>query len=117
MRNNEYSSFGVQRNQEHSDDQQQAVSFDVRYPESSSRLLALLAIFFWFKFLLLLPHIFVLYFFWIAAFITNYIAQWAILFTGKYPKGLFDFGVSVQRYALRVGAWSNGWTDKYPPFK
>jgi hypothetical protein len=97
-------------------DDQQAVSFDVRYPESSSRLLALLAIFFWFKLLLIIPHGIILYALWIAVFVTNYIAQWVILFTGKYPRGLFDFGVGVQRWSLRVTAWLNGWTDQYPPF-
>ena len=95
---------------------QQSVSFEVRYPENSSRLLALLAVFFWFKILLLIPHMIILYALSIAVFFTNYIAQWVILFTGKYPRGLFDFGVGVQRWGLRVGAWANGWTDKYPPF-
>ena len=97
-------------------DQNQAVSFEVRYPESSSRLLALLGVFWFPKAILLIPHFIILFALGFAAGITNWIAQWAILFTGHYPKGLFDFGVGVQRWGLRADAWMKGRTDRYPPF-
>jgi hypothetical protein len=45
-----------------------------------------------------------------------YIGYWAVLITGRYPRGLFNFGVGVQRWGLRTAAWMNGWADSYPPF-
>ena len=73
------------------------VTFEVQYPETSSRLLALVAIpWFFVKIMLLLPHIIVLYFLQIIAMIAAWIAYWAILFTGRYPRGLFDFVVVQQ---------------------
>jgi hypothetical protein len=71
-----------------------------------------------FKWLLIIPHIFILYFLEIAAAVVWVIAWFAILFTGKYPKGLFDFSVGVLRWGWRVGFYSYGvlGTDKYPPF-
>jgi hypothetical protein len=44
------------------------------------------------------------------------IGFWGVLFTGRYPKGPFEFGVGVQRWYTRAIAWQFGWTDKYPPF-
>ncbi|HGE72426.1 TPA: DUF4389 domain-containing protein, partial [Candidatus Poribacteria bacterium] len=43
-------------------------------------------------------------------------AWWAILFTAKYPKGMFDFVVAYIRWGLRVGAYIGYFTDVYPPF-
>ena len=70
------------------------------------------------KWLLAIPHFIVLIFVWIALLILTVIAFFAILFTGKYPRGIFDFNVGVLRWTWRVGYYSYGAlaTDKYPPF-
>ncbi|MEV0293930.1 DUF4389 domain-containing protein [Nocardia sp. NPDC050710] len=70
------------------------------------------------KWILAIPHYIVLFFLYIGWFVVTVIAFFAILFTGKYPRGLFDFAVGVIRWGWRVGfyAWSPLGTDKYPPF-
>ena len=88
----------------------------VEYPERSSRLLALLGALFFLKALLLIPHFVILYFLGLAQFVAIYLGYWAVLFTGRYPRGLFRFGVGVQRWSFRVTAWMSCWTDRYPPF-
>ena len=69
------------------------------------------------KWLLALPHYVVLFALSIASLVCIVIAWFAILFTGRYPRGLFDFVVLVMRYWLRVVAYAFLLTtDHYPPF-
>jgi len=92
----------------------QSVHLDVPYPDVKNDLNRGLPLVKWF---LAIPHYVVLVILSIGLLLTSIIAWFAILFTGRYPRSLFDFAVGVGRYNLRVSAYSVLLTtDVYPPF-
>jgi hypothetical protein len=97
-----------------STDEEQAVHIKIAYPNAKKDLKRGMPLVKW---LLAFPHYVVLAFLAIAAVFCVLIAWFAVIFTGKYPKGLFDFVVGVLRWDLRVDAYVFLLTtDQYPPF-
>src|SRR5437868_13085560 len=97
-----------------STDEEQSVHLDFPYPDAHqmNRWLPLV------KWLLAIPHYIVLFFLWIGALFAIIIAWFAILFTGRYPPGLFDYVVGVMRWSNRVTGYALILvTDEYPPFR
>ena len=86
------------------------VTYEVEYPEELNRWLPLV------KWLLAIPHLIVTYFLFIGVLVASIIAWFAILFTKRYPRGLFDFMVGVNRWNYRVNAYIFLLRDEYPPF-
>ena len=68
------------------------------------------------KWLLAIPHYFVLFFLFIGVFFAKIIAFFAVLITGRYPEGIFNFVTGVLRWSWNVTAYVYLLTDKYPPF-
>lgn len=96
-----------------STDEEQAVHLDFAYPDMTNmnRWLPLV------KWLLAIPHYVVLFFLWLMALVVVVAAWFAILFTGGYPRSLFNYVVGVIRWTNRVNAYAFTLvTDQYPPF-
>lgn len=97
-----------------STEDEQSVHLELDYPDAKRDLNRWLPLVKWF---LAIPHYFVLLVLLIGVFFAVVIAWFAILFTGRYPRGLFDFVVGVGRWGLRVEAYMLLMlTDRYPPF-
>jgi hypothetical protein len=95
-----------------STDDRQGVQLELPEPRDLNRWLPLV------KWFLAIPHYIVLFFLYIGAFFVVIVAWFAILFTGRYPRGLFDYMVGVGRWHNRVVAYAFTLvTDRYPPFR
>jgi hypothetical protein len=98
-----------------STDEEQSVHLDFPYPDVPQELNRWLPLIKWF---LAIPHFVVLFFLGIAAFVAVVVAWFAILFTGRYPRGIFDFVEGVIRWSNRVTGYALILvTDRYPPFR
>ena len=98
-----------------STDEQQAVTLEFPYPDAKQGLNRWLPLVKW---LLAIPHYILLAFLWLAALVAVVIVWFAILFTGRYPRGLFDFVLGVFRWTNRVIGYAFVLvTDAYPPFR
>jgi hypothetical protein len=97
-----------------STDEEQAVHIDIDYPDAQRDLNRWLPLVKW---LLAIPHFIVLFFLAIAVFLVVIFAWFAVLFTGRYPRSLFDFVEGVFRWGTRVEGYALLLvTDRYPPF-
>ena len=98
-----------------STDERQSVALELEYPDAKQGLNRWLPLVEWF---LAIPHWILLAFLWLAAFVCVIIAWFAILFTGRYPRGLFEFVLGVFRWTNRVVGYALLMvTDEYPPFR
>ena len=94
--------------------EEQSVHLEIDYPDVKTDLDRFMPLFKW---LLAIPHYIVLAFLVVGAVFAVIFAWFAILFTGQYPRGLFDYVVGVARWGLRVNAYAFLLvTDHYPPF-
>jgi hypothetical protein len=84
--------------------------FEISYPAELNRWLPLI------KWLLVIPHLIALFFVGIGAAVVAFIAFFAVLFTGRWPRWAFDYLVGTFRWAFRVAAYFHFMTDAYPPF-
>jgi hypothetical protein len=93
------------------------MTLEIPRPEQQSRLTNFsIGIGLVIRYLLLIPHLVILWFLTLAAGVVGFIADFAILFTGNYPRGLFDFVLGVQRWTVNVAAYLFSLRDEYPPF-
>jgi hypothetical protein len=92
-----------------------AITVDIPYPESISRGMVLVRLFFGI-FYVVIPHGFCLYFLALAAFFASFIGWWIILFTGRLPEGIHNFITGFFRWSTRVEVYMANMTDTYPPF-
>jgi len=86
------------------------VSYEADYERERDRLTT------FFRLILAIPWLIVGSIYGIAALVTVFIAWFALLITGRYPEGLYNFGAGVLRYVVRTNAWVYLQTDKFPPF-
>jgi hypothetical protein len=89
---------------------QYPIGLTIEYSEKHSRLTT------FFRSFMTIPQYFILFFMGIAAGVVMFISWWAILFTGKFPKSLFDFIERYLRWYVRVEGYAAFLTDKYPPY-
>jgi hypothetical protein len=98
-----------------STDEEQYVTLDIPYPDAQRDLNRWLPLVKW---LLAIPHYIVLAFLWLAALLVAIAAWFAVLFTGRFPRGMFEFIEGVLRWTNRVEAYMLLLaTDRYPPFR
>ena len=106
--------FALQSDEYPSTDEEQYVHLELEYPSVENDLSRGMVLIKWF---LAIPHYFVLFFLGIGVFFAVIYAWFAILFTGRYPRGVFDYVVGFDRWLLRVTAYAFVLTtDRYPPF-
>ena len=86
------------------------IHFGVEYQERYSRLST------FFRLILVIPHIFALFFYGIVAYVCIFLSWFAILFTGRYPRGMFMLVAGFLSYSTRVNGYYYLLTDKFPPF-
>jgi hypothetical protein len=87
----------------------------IEYPEKLSRGVAVLKLLLGWAYVGI-PHGIVLALYEIAVAVVVFISFWVVLFTGKYPRGMFDFVQGYMRWSLRVSAYLYFMRDEYPPF-
>ena len=105
----------LMRDEYPSTEDEKAVQVDIPYPDTKKDLNRLMPLVKWF---LAIPHFIALVFMFIAVVFCTIFAWFAILFTGRYPRGIFDFVEGFLRWSLRVNAYAFLLTtDQYPPFK
>ncbi len=93
------------------------VSLSMPHPARPSRLLALATLLLVIKPIMLIPHFIILYILGICATLAGAIAQAVVLFTGKYPRGMFALVKVTMQWQLRMNSYFYGLTDEYPPFE
>jgi hypothetical protein len=107
--------FALMTDKYPSTDERQHVTLEIAYPDVKQDLNRWLPLVKWF---LAIPHYIVLFFLYIGAFFAVIGAWFAILFTARYPRGIFGFVEGVYRWHIRVAAYAFLLTtDKYPPFR
>jgi hypothetical protein len=86
------------------------IEIEIDYPAKLGRIST------FFRGILWIPHYIALIFLFIGLFFSTILAWFAVLFTGRYPEGLWNYGLGVHRWQLRVGSYVLLQTDRYPPF-
>jgi len=110
-----FSYLNLLRDEYPSTDEEQAVHIEMSYPDAEKDLSRVMPLIKW---ILIIPHIFVLSFLFIAVILCTIISWFVIIVTGNYPSKMFDFVVGVMRWSLRVLAYFLLLvTDQYPPFR